>query len=127
MTDTNCIKTIRVSNIESIIALNIKFDLNNEILKKLRKIKETFDPFLGEEETIKLKLSDKGVILYNRILHNRPVVEKIELDYYYFKCPVDKIYIYFFKFGQEVEVIEPLALRERFLLDYQNALRVYIK
>ena len=87
------------------------------------------------EKTV-VRLTKKGYdSLYLRIIaHQRPIPiaepEIVEIDgeqffNLIFDCSHQQIRNYFFSFGAEAEIISPLSLRERFAIEYKNALNRY--
>lgn len=119
-------RVVRLSKISSVIELkNKKSNFTSEENMRLDNIIQRKDPFIEKYTTIKLKLSDKGEKMYERITSNRPNYSDKYEDNYIFNCSEDRVYIYFLKFGKEVEVIEPISLRERFKKEYQEAFSVY--
>lgn len=73
----------------------------------------------------KIKLSDEGIKKYNLTLNMRPKVQSIDNDIYTFNTSEFQIINYFFRFGKDATIISPLELKEKFKLDYKEALAVY--
>lgn len=84
----------------------------------------------GETVSLKVRFTDKGVEYLNRQLYMRPgdfkEVEE-ETNTYVFRCTEFQAQNYFFKFGADAEIIEPLETRERFLQCYKCAYELYAK
>lgn len=76
---------------------------------------------------IRIRLTDKGIRMYERILHLRPKYEKIEEDghVYTFLCSKRQIEYYFLKFGQDAVIISPEDLKKSFLDSYEKAVNAY--
>jgi len=76
--------------------------------------------------TIKVKLSAEGLRKYARLIHLRPKWVDQEADnIYVFDCTVDQAEYYFFKFGCDAEIIEPVELREKLRQMYIAAAEIY--
>jgi predicted DNA-binding transcriptional regulator YafY len=83
-------------------------------------------PFLREApQIVKIRLTNAGQKLYSRVIHNRPIYDRKDGDTYVFNCTLAQIEYYFFKFGADAEVIEPGALREKFIAMHKAALERY--
>ncbi|NBI17009.1 WYL domain-containing protein [Neglecta sp. X4] len=82
------------------------------------------------EEKITVKLTEEGVQKYRRQIHLRPKLEtpkeeiKVDTDLV-FSCTEAQAEFYFFKFGRDVEIVQPKRLRERFISLYREALKKY--
>lgn len=77
---------------------------------------------------IRIRLSEHGIDLYKRLSFQRPMYSGIEgdaKDVYVFDIPEYQAIVYFFKFGADAEVLEPVELRERFGQMYREAAGVY--
>lgn len=75
----------------------------------------------------KIYFTDKGIQLYNRMLHLRPAAVKISKDghTYTFECSQKQIEFYIFKFGADAVVLSPESLKNKFLQKYQDAINAY--
>ena len=80
---------------------------------------------LSEDDTISVRLTEKGVEMYHRQIHLRPSAPKIEGDIYIFSCSLSQAEFYFFKFGAEAEMISPPELVEIFRNKYEKAYKLY--
>ena len=75
--------------------------------------------FLGTNEKVVVKLTERGQKSYKTKLYSRPVKEpESSGDTYVFRCSPLQAYNYFFPFGKEAKIIEPTSLRERFKNSY---------
>jgi len=86
-------------------------------------------PINDDEETC-VKLTDYGVISYNRIYYGRPKYERIEAcpngRLLYFNCSKDQIFFYFRRFeAGAAEILYPESLRERMIKFHSAALESY--
>ena len=78
------------------------------------------------EEEIRVRLTDNGHQKYNRQHNLRPSVARIEDDgSLIFNCTQSQAEFYFFKFGEDAEILSPLKLRERFAELYCRAAERY--
>lgn len=115
-------KINEMTSMSSVISKNDIDKINNDLIMKEA-------PYmLGELVDVNLKLTNKGVEFLNRQIYMRPsnfnIINKDE-NLYLFKCTELQAINYFFKFGNNVEIIEPLYLREKFVNRYSSALKVY--
>ena len=81
-------------------------------------------------ETIKIKLTQAGIRQFNSSFHLRPIPTTVERDesgdtIYTFQCTTRQIRYYFFKFGADAEILEPVSLRQEFAQRYSIAKEVY--
>ncbi len=77
-------------------------------------------------EEIKVKLSSDGVYKYQRFTHLRPRLVEIQDDnIFVFRCTPAQAEFYFFKFGEDAQVISPLTLRNKFKSMYQKSVKIY--
>lgn len=92
--------------------------------------------FLHKEPLIKVVLSKDGYDLYmKRINRKRPIPftepkplkseNKTVAWELTFNCSQEQILYYFFQFGKEAEITQPLELRETFVAKYKEALEKY--
>ena len=84
----------------------------------------------SEEEEIQVRLTSGGKVKYQRQVHLRPTLVKRtgpKEDIFVFRCTAAQAEFYFFKFGADAEVIQPLRLREKFITLHRNALKIYVE
>jgi len=105
--------------------------ISEEVLKhlELMKIYGPQYPINDDEETC-VKLTDFGVISFNRIYYGRPKYERIETcpngRLLYFDCSKDQIFLYFRRFeAGAAEILYPESLRERMIKFHSAALESY--
>jgi len=93
----------------------IKFRKNKRYLDLdyIDKINKNFDPFLSYGNIVKVRLTDQGKNWFKRISHYKPTLIKIEGDIYYCESSDRKAIIYFSRFYNEAEILEPLSLRKK--------------
>ena len=80
---------------------------------------------LCKDEKIKVRLTEEGVRKYTAQTHLRPRYESVEGDVYCFSVTKRQILAYFFKFGKDAEIIEPVDLRLEFQEAYREAAETY--
>ena len=111
-------ETIRLANIESIIILPELISFKDESINVfLKQIKYGPQYIIedNEDEPVKIKLTKRGIKLYNRIYLYRPEYDEVNGDIYTFKGPYQQIIHYFKRFGNDAIVLSPKSV--------QNALR----
>lgn len=80
----------------------------------------------GSEEEIRVRLSTEGQNKLQRQTHLRPAqVGKADGDEYVFCCTEAQAEFYFFKFGEDAEILEPEDLRQRISTMHKNAAEMY--
>lgn len=122
--ETNSYKNYKFSNIEIVfITKEIKIWQDSTFVNNIIK---NFSPFLSEDKKIKVKLTQQGKILLKSLTINRPKTLSIENDTFTFSCSEEQAKRYFTYFLDEVEIIEPLSLREWFVVKLKNALKKYM-
>ena len=80
---------------------------------------------LSDNVTVKLKLNEQGIHDFNHQLTLRPTPIDITNNIYTFQCSIVQAKFYFFKFGKNVEILEPQDLREYFKNNYLEAYKIY--
>ena len=77
------------------------------------------------QQTIKVEFTSHGEKMYQQILHLRP--QHIDHDglIYEFDCSLKQAEDYFFKFGHNARILEPIHLAEKFRRKYHNAAKKY--
>lgn len=112
---------------QQIIKTNKKYILNQEDINKLEQ-EIVRGPRNVERRTVisKIKFSDRGKSLFKKLYLNRPTPFKIEDDIYYFNDSQDELYRYFLRFGNTVEIIEPLNFRNQMKKTFKHAYNNYL-
>lgn len=122
-------RTYRLNRIEEVTIINEDRDFNELDLEKFNKIITHGPQFVyedDEENTIIVKLSEKGKQLYKSIYIHRPIVDFIDGDYYYFSCSYSHIKNYFRRFGSDAYLVSPSSLQKDFIKFYRKAYESYI-
>lgn len=89
---------------------------------------ETGIQYLSGNDTrqeIVVEFTPHGVKLYGQILHLRPQYTSHDGLIYKFDCSLKQAEDYFFKFGHNARILEPVHLAEKFRRKYHNAAKKY--
>lgn len=84
-----------------------------------------FDMYGSRNVTVKVRFTNEGTRLYNRIKFQRPLFTHKEGNVYTFECPELQAEHYFTRLTGEAEIIEPNSLRERLAVKFEKAAKVY--
>ncbi len=129
------INSFRISNItdirtESTTPSNhpgyISKEKQNEIESLIKERRVDF--ITGDTIKVVVRFSNKGLDYLKRQIYMRPNNYEIIDDnknIYAFNCTKLQAISYFFKFGWDVEILEPLELRKDFIYRYESALKTY--
>ncbi len=123
-----CFRLSRIENasLMSSMGAHISKDNKNELDKLL--IERTAMFITTDSIDIKVKFTEKGLESFKRILYMRPQFYKIDKNdkyLYTFNCTELQAIHYFFKMGWDVQIIEPISLREKFIQRYSRAIKSY--
>lgn len=103
--------------------------LNAEILildkKYIENIRKNFDPFLGNGNIIKVRLTSIGETLLKSLTNYRPKLKRKEGDIYYFEIASENAKLYFAPFMKEAEILEPISLRKEMKKALLETLEIY--
>lgn len=121
--ETQKYKNYKLNNFNSVFITNEKANWTD--IKYIKNIIENFDPFLSVGKLVKAKLSPEGIKLLNSLTLNRPEIIKIEDNIYTFTSSEEQAKRYFSYFLDEIEILEPLSLREWFKIKLKKALVNY--
>ena len=107
----------------------ITAEQRNAIIEKLHTVGVQF--LLQNPEFIRVRLTEKGTKKYESQIHLRPPASIIQpcddgTWIYTFDCTQLQAEYYFFKFGEDAEVLAPESLRSRFLNGYLRAVDIYM-
>lgn len=121
----NSWKNYKVKYIKAIYVKSICFKMRDkEFIEKMR---ESFDPFISFGQSIKVSLTEVGERLFKELETNRPKILKKDRNIYLLESSQEKAKRYFSFFLDEVEILEPLELREWFKGKYRKVLLKYEK
>ncbi len=83
-----------------------------------------------QREVVKVRFSKGGLTRYKYekdLLSFGGKVDKNDIYLYEFNLSIEELYEYFFKYGNQVEVISPTSFRETFIELYQASVKLYEK
>lgn len=121
----------RLSNIvEVLCSTTRKYKLTNFEMNNIRdEIKQNEIQYLaGSLDRIVLQLTEEGIRKYKLIIHQRPRYTSVDNSgqLFEFHSTHRQILNYFFKFGHDVAIVEPVELKNKFKELYEKALNKYI-
>ena len=93
--------------------------------KFIESMRKNFDPFLGNGNIVKVRLTDEGLSLLKSLTNYRPKLIKKEGDIYSFEVANENAKLYFRQFSKEAEIIYPPNLREEIKREYLEILELY--
>ena len=123
----NQVFSFRLTRLQNLRVLNepaVFTDEQKEMLEKMRVGAPQFA--YNKIEEICVRLTERGISMYNKMYSYRPKPIKVIKNLYYFDCSASQIYHYFFRFGRQAEVLYPSNLKQLFMQDYANAARTYM-
>ena len=93
--------------------------------KYIDEVYKNFDPFLSYKNRVKVKFTEKGLELYEKVLTNRPRLLNKNNNIYTFECDNKLAMVYFAQFFSLIEILEPRELREKLQNELENTLKIY--
>lgn len=121
--------SFRIPNLNDIKILRQSGRLTKEdtLLLKKATSKRKVQFLLDKEEEIHIRLTKRGIYKYNSQVYMRPAFDpdKTKDNVYVFHCTQRQAEYYFFKFGEDAEILSPSRLRRRFKTLYKNAVLIY--
>ena len=121
--------SFRISALKSIKMLKSKSaSLRKEKWEDLSKLiaSRGVQFLIDREEEILVRLTSSGIHKYYRQSHLRPtLIEKRNGNVFVFCCTNSQAEFYFFKFGEDAEILFPIELRKKFKSMYQKAANIY--
>lgn len=109
-----------------------KISLKDKKLLDARLSQMNIQYFLEDEETIKVRLTEKGIKKYNQILNLRPQYigtplfdEQTQCTDYEFNCSRLQALNYFIRFGSDAVILSPIDLARQMKEMYAEALEKY--
>ena len=110
---------------EKNIELLFKFYIEIKDKKYIDEVYRKFDPFLSYNNRVKVKFTEKGLELYEKVLTNRPKVLTKDENIYTFECDNKLAIVYFAQFFSLIEILEPQNLREKLKNELESTLKIY--
>ena len=130
---TGCMeaRSYRLNRISSPVRISEPLSIPEEIRHYLDRMAKNSPQFAINDDTDAcIQLTDKGLVLYDRIYTGRPEYSRIEhKDGYHichFSCSEDQLFLYFCRFSAgNAIVMTPKSLKERMTDFYKNNLDAY--
>ena len=119
----NDYRNYRISEIKEIWFTNKKIEVKDK--KYIDEVYKNFDPFLSYKNRVKVKFTEKGLELYEKVLTNRPRLLNKDNNIYTFECDNKLAMVYFAQFFSLIEILEPQKLREKLQNELENTLKIY--
>ena len=120
-------RTFRISRLRSVFVTSESFPVDPDTQKELQEKAIRSPQSVSLTVKAVVRLNKYGVKKFKAITKNRPLVSKIEGDFYYFDWPELQLEEYFKRFGRDAIVIEPASLKEKIKKFYYYGLREYSK
>lgn len=119
----NDYRNYRISEIEEIWLTNEKNEIRDK--KYIADVRKNFDPFLSYKNRVKVKFTEKGIELYEKVLANRPRLIEEKDGIYTFECDNKLAMIYFAQFYSEVKILEPEELKTILKKELKKTIEIY--
>ena len=119
----NDYRNYRISEIEEIWLTNEKNEIRDK--KYIDDVRKNFDPFLSYKNRVKVKFTEKGIELYEKVLTNRPRLIEEKDGNYTFECDNKLAMIYFAQFYSEVKILEPEELKTILKKELKKTIEIY--
>ena len=119
----NDYRNYRISEIEEIWLTNEKNEIRDK--KYIDNVRKNFDPFLSYKNRVKVKFTEKGIELYEKVLANRPKLIEEKDEIYTFECDNKLAMIYFAQFYSEVKILEPEELKTILKKELKKTIEIY--
>jgi len=113
----------KLKEIEIISILDEK--IRGKDKKYIESIRRNFDPFLGNGNIVKVRLTEVGESFLKSFTNYRPKLLKRERDIFHFEVANENAKLYFRQFSKEAEILEPKNLREEIKKEYEEVLDLY--
>ena len=119
----NDYRNYRISEIEEIWLTNEKNEIRDK--KYIDNVRKNFDPFLSYKNRVKVKFTEKGIELYEKVLANRPRLIEEKDGIYTFECDNKLAMIYFAQFYSKVKILEPEELETILKKELKKTIEIY--
>lgn len=120
--------TLRLASINSVSLLSSKATIpeeNSKLFEKQIACAAQYPMYNTDDEPIKVRLTEKGKKLFNKIYLYRPTPTNIEGDIYTFNCSANQLLYYFERFGDSALILSPKKLGIFMRNYYYFALKKY--
>ena len=120
--------TIRLASIKHVSILSSASDIPEKYKNLLIRQSECapqYPMYSTDDEPIKVQLTDKGKIMFDKIYLYRPTPVSIEGDIYTFNCSANQLLYYFERFGDAALILSPKKLGIFMRNYYHYALKKY--
>lgn len=119
------LRSFKFYSIKEIKLTDEKFKFYKEYQERIEGIRKNFDPFLSYGYILKVKFTEKGIEKLERSPHNKPqIIEKNE-NIYTFYCKEFNAIIYFPQFFSDIEILEPLDIKNNFIKKFSETIDIY--
>jgi hypothetical protein len=119
----NNYRNYRVCNLNKVLIS--KLNIEKKDIQYINEVKKNFDPFNSYRKKVKVKFTEEGLNMLKIKYYNRPKLLEINREIYTFQCSIDQGKFYFSKFLSEVEILEPVELREWFKNEFKKGITIY--
>ena len=119
----NDYRNYRISEIEEIWLTNEKNEIRDK--KYIDDVRKNFDPFLSYKNRVKVKFTEKGIELYEKVLANRTRLIEEKDGIYIFECDNKLAMIYFAQFYSKVKILEPEELKTILKKELKKTIEIY--
>lgn len=118
--------SFRVSRMRNIRVLNQSTSFSEEQVVSFENTLKHGPQFAYDNrEEICVKLSNRGIDLFERFYTYRPKPIRIVKNLYYFDCSPMQIIVYFTRFGKDAVILYPKEIRDKMYNFYSKALKEY--
>lgn len=116
-------RNYRIANIQNVFLSKNEIEYVDP--DYIENINKNFDPFLSFGKNIVIKINDEGKILFEKAILNRPKIIDRSGDIWTLECTNRLAKIYFPQFLSEVEILEPIELKEWFKKEFNKVASLY--
>ncbi len=120
--------TVRLAKIKTVSLLREKSSIpvqSEQLFARQVRYGAQYPVYSSDDQPIRVRLTEKGRALFNKIYLYRPTPVKIEDDVYTFECSAGQALYYFERFGAEALILSPKRLGIFMRNYYHYALKKY--
>lgn len=121
-------RTVRLSKIRTVSSLTARSEIpaeNRERFDRQIKCGAQYPIYNTDDEPITVRLTDKGVGMFEKIYLYRPTPVSVDGKLYTFNCSANQALHYFTRFGEEALILSPRKLGIFMRNYYHYALKAY--